>query len=57
MININNIHKSFGPKTVLRGINIDIPDNDILCIIGKSGCGKSVLIKIIVGLLEPDLTV
>ena len=55
MININNIHKSFGPKTVLRGINIDIPDNDILCIIGKSGCGKSVLIKIIVGLLEPDL--
>lgn len=55
MINISNIHKSFGPKNVLRGINIDIPDNDILCIIGKSGCGKSVLIKIIVGLLEPDL--
>lgn len=55
MIEITNIHKSFGPKTVLQGINLNIPDNDILCIIGKSGCGKSVLIKIIVGLLEPDI--
>lgn len=55
MIEIVNIHKSFGPKKVLQGINLTIPDNDILCIIGKSGCGKSVLIKIIVGLLEPDI--
>lgn len=54
MIQIENIYKSFGPKDVLKGINLSIPDNDILCIIGKSGCGKSVLIKIIVGLLEPD---
>ena len=54
MIEINNLHKSFGPKKVLDGVNITIPDGETICIIGKSGCGKSVLLKHIVGLLEPD---
>jgi phospholipid/cholesterol/gamma-HCH transport system ATP-binding protein len=54
MIEIKNLHKSFGTKKVLNGINLTIPDGVTYCIIGRSGCGKSVLIKNIVGLLEPD---
>jgi phospholipid/cholesterol/gamma-HCH transport system ATP-binding protein len=54
MIQIRNLHKSFGEKTVLNGVSLTIPDGSAKCIIGKSGCGKSVLLKHIVGLLEPD---
>lgn len=54
MINIVDIHKSFGQKKVLSGVSMDISSGDTFCIIGKSGCGKSVLIKHIVGLLEAD---
>ncbi len=54
MIKINNLYKTFGDKPVLRGISLSIPEGKTYCIIGKSGCGKSVLIKHIVGLLEPD---
>lgn len=54
MIKINNLHKSFGPKNVLNGVSLTIPNGSAKCIIGKSGCGKSVLLKHIVGLLEPD---
>jgi len=54
MIEIKNIHKSFGQKNVLMGIDISIPEGSTYCIIGKSGCGKSVLLKHIVGLLSPD---
>ncbi|ROL61784.1 ATP-binding cassette domain-containing protein [Bacteroidetes/Chlorobi group bacterium ChocPot_Mid] len=54
MIQIRNLHKSFGEKTVLKGVSLTIPDGSAKCIIGKSGCGKSVLLKHIVGLLEPD---
>ncbi len=54
MIEIKNLHKSFGDKKVLKGINLDIQTGETIIIIGRSGCGKSVLIKHIVGLLEPD---
>ncbi len=54
MIEIRNLHKSFGSNSVLRGINLDIDTGETLVIIGRSGCGKSVLIKHIVGLLSPD---
>ncbi|MDQ1266531.1 MAG: transporter ATP-binding protein [Bacteroidota bacterium] len=54
MIEIQNLHKSFGPKKVLSGVDLKIPSGDTMCIIGKSGCGKSVLLKHIVGLLTPD---
>lgn len=53
-INIENLHKSFGEKSVLRGINLSINQGEILCIIGKSGTGKSVILKHLVGILEPD---
>lgn len=54
MIEINDLHKSFAGKKVLQGINLTIEAGETLVIIGRSGCGKSVLIKHIVGLLEPD---
>ncbi len=54
MIKVENLHKSFGSKHVLRGISLDIEQGETLVIIGKSGTGKSVLLKLIVGLLNPD---
>lgn len=54
MITINNLHKAFGPKQVLNGVDLRINTGDTMCIIGKSGCGKSVLLKHIVRILEPD---
>jgi phospholipid/cholesterol/gamma-HCH transport system ATP-binding protein len=54
MIEISNLHKSFSSNKVLRGVNLDIDTGETLVIIGRSGCGKSVLIKHIVGLLYPD---
>jgi len=54
MIEIKNLHKSFGDNKVLRGVDLNINTGETLVIIGRSGCGKSVLIKHIVGLLYPD---
>ncbi|MHB8929399.1 MAG: ABC transporter ATP-binding protein [Melioribacteraceae bacterium] len=54
MIEIINLHKSFGDNSVLRGVNLEINEGESLAIIGRSGCGKSVLLKHIVGLLIPD---
>ena len=54
MIEIKNLKKSFGGKKVLNGVNLVINNGETLVIIGRSGCGKSVLLKHIVGLLKPD---
>ena len=54
MIEIRNLHKSFGDNKVLQGVDLDIDTGETIVIIGRSGCGKSVLIKHIVGLLYPD---
>ena len=54
MIELINLHKSFGTNHVLRGVNFTIHEGESLAIIGRSGCGKSVLLKHIVGLLLPD---
>ncbi len=54
MIEIKNLKKSFGSKPVLRGVDINIHEGKTTVIIGASGCGKSVLLKHIVGLLKPD---
>lgn len=53
-IEIENLHKSFGEKSVLRGVNLSIEKGEIFCIIGKSGTGKSVILKHLVGIIEPD---
>ncbi len=54
MIEIIDLHKSFSGKEVLKGINLKINEGETLAIIGRSGCGKSVLLKHIVALLFPD---
>lgn len=54
MIEIIDLHKSFAGKQVLKGINLKIEEGETLAIIGRSGCGKSVLLKHIVALLFPD---
>ncbi len=55
MIRINNLHKSFVGNRVLRGVNLEIKEEKTITIIGGSGCGKSVLLKHIVGLLKPEV--
>jgi phospholipid/cholesterol/gamma-HCH transport system ATP-binding protein len=54
VIRFQELHKAFGPKRVLAGMTLDIPDGETTVIIGFSGTGKSVALKHIVGLLEPD---
>ena len=54
MISIRQLHKSFGPKQVLRGVNLEIGTGQSAVIIGGSGSGKSVLLKNILGLMKPD---
>ncbi len=54
VIKINNLHKAFGTQKVLDGIDLDIKQGEITVIIGKSGGGKSVLMKHLIGLLKPD---
>lgn len=53
-ISIRNLYKSFGKKEVLRGVDMDIMPGESVVIIGGSGTGKSVLLKCILGLLQPD---
>lgn len=54
MIQIRGLHKSFGANHVLRGLDLEVPAGQSLVIIGRSGCGKSVLLKLIMGIMEPD---
>jgi phospholipid/cholesterol/gamma-HCH transport system ATP-binding protein len=54
MIDIKGLYKRFGKNEVLRGVDLTIHDGETMVIIGRSGCGKSVLLKHIIGLLEPD---
>jgi len=54
MIAINDLHKSFGSLNVLNGVSIDVEDGQSLVIMGKSGQGKSVLLKLMTRLLFPD---
>ncbi len=54
MITLRDVHKSFGDNHVLRGVNVEAEKGESLVIIGGSGSGKSVLLKHIIGLLEPD---
>ena len=54
VITIRGLEKSFGDFEVLRGIDLDLYQGENLVVLGRSGTGKSVLIKIISGLLKPD---
>ncbi len=54
MITIQNIWKQFNGEQVHSGVSLDIPDRETVVVLGKSGGGKSVLLKMIVGLIKPD---
>lgn len=54
MITLTNIWKRFGEKQVHKGVNLEVRDNETLVILGRSGGGKSVLLKMIIGLIKPD---
>ncbi len=53
-IQMKDVHKAFGPKHVLNGVNLDVPRGESVVIIGGSGTGKSVTLKCILGILTPD---
>lgn len=54
MIELKDVHKAFGPKRVLNGFSLCVPEEHTVALVGFSGAGKSVTLKHIVGLLEPD---
>ena len=54
MILVKELYKSFGPKQVLQGLNLEVKCGESMVVIGGSGTGKSVLIKCIIGLLHHD---
>ena len=54
VISIKDLYKSFGDNEVLRGVDLDVHNKENVAVLGRSGTGKSVLIKIICGLLKPD---
>lgn len=54
VISIRNLYKSFGSREVLKGVDLDVFKGENVVVLGRSGSGKSVLIKIIAGLLKPD---
>nr|MBP9693960.1 ATP-binding cassette domain-containing protein [Alphaproteobacteria bacterium] len=53
-IEIKDLYKSFGPKKVLNGVNLQIKKGESHVIIGGSGTGKSVLLKCVLGLIQAD---
>lgn len=54
IIELRNITKSFDGEPVLKGINLDIYDNEFLTLLGPSGCGKTTLLRLIGGFDTPD---
>jgi phospholipid/cholesterol/gamma-HCH transport system ATP-binding protein len=54
MVKLDGIYKGFGARHILRGLDLEVPEGETLCIIGGSGTGKSVTLKLIMRLLEPD---
>ena len=54
MIDLTSVHKSFGTNAVLRGVDLHVAKGESMVVIGGSGTGKSVLIKSVLGLIQPD---
>jgi phospholipid/cholesterol/gamma-HCH transport system ATP-binding protein len=54
MIEVRDLKKNFGPQCVLDGLSFQIATGESVAIIGRSGCGKSVLLKHLIGLMKPD---
>jgi phospholipid/cholesterol/gamma-HCH transport system ATP-binding protein len=54
MIGVRGLHKSFNGNQVLRGLDLHVEKGETMVVIGRSGCGKSVLLKHIIGIMKPD---
>ncbi|HOK45377.1 MAG TPA: ATP-binding cassette domain-containing protein, partial [Bryobacteraceae bacterium] len=54
VIRFENVYKSFGAHKVLENVSFEVPRGSALCILGRSGTGKSVTIKQMIGLIKPD---
>ena len=54
MVEVKDVYKAFGDKPVLKGVSFNVYPGEILGLVGKSGCGKSTILKILCGLVEPD---
>lgn len=54
MVILEGVHKSFGPRHILRGLDLEVLEGETICIIGGSGTGKSVTLKHIMRLVDPD---
>ncbi len=54
VVEVRDLNKSFGDRAILKNVNLELYENENLVILGKSGAGKSVLIKCMIGLIQPD---
>ena len=54
LISLQNVSMRFGTQPVLRAVTLDVPRGQTLAVIGESGCGKTVLLKLIIGLMRPS---
>ena len=54
MFELRNVHKTFGAKTVIRGVSLQVNTGKITALIGPSGCGKSTCLRLMLGLIQPD---
>ncbi len=54
LISIRNLHKRFGRKTVLRGLDLDVAQGEVVALLGANGAGKTTLMRMICGLAKPD---
>jgi phospholipid/cholesterol/gamma-HCH transport system ATP-binding protein len=53
-VEVRDLHKAFGPQTVLNGVSLNVSEGQTVAVLGRSGTGKSVLLKLLVGLQPPD---
>src|SRR5438874_159361 len=53
LIEVQDLHVRFGRQAVLRGLNVNVPKKQTLVVIGESGCGKTVFLKSLIGLVRP----
>jgi ATP-binding cassette subfamily F protein 3 len=55
IVTLQDIHKSFGPEIVLDGLTLDLHDGEKVGLVGPNGCGKTTILKLILGTIEPDI--